>query len=88
VDVLVALLPPVVLIAIGLGVWALVRHPRFVVPAAWIVTALVVVIYVVLPLALPGPTPESDRLFRAAPALGFLVVLWLGVVWLRRRRSR
>ena len=85
-DVLVAILPPVVLIAVGLGVRAIARHPRLVVPAARIVT--VVVVFVVLPFALPGPTSEFNRLLAAGPALGFLAVLWLGVVWLRRRRSR
>lgn len=85
-NALVALLPPVVLIAVGLGVWILVRHPRLLVPAAWIATILVLIL-IALPLALPGPASELHRFLTVAPALGFLVVLWLGVAWLRRKKS-
>jgi hypothetical protein len=85
-NALVELLPFVGLIAVGLVVWALVRHPRLIVPAACIATILVVIL-IALPLILTGPTPELHRLLTVAPALAFLVVLWLGVAWLRRKKS-
>ena len=85
--VLVAVLPVIGLALVLAGMWVLVRHPRFLVPAAWIVTAVVVVL-VALGLALPGPTSGAHRLATLLPALGFVVALWVGVVLLRRRRPR
>lgn len=82
-----SVLPFLVLVILGCGVWVVVRRPRSVVPAALIVTAVVVVL-VGLSFVLPGPSQGMDRLLTVLPALGFLVVLWLGVVLLRRRRTR
>ena len=56
---LVALLPPVVLTVVGLGVWALLRHPRLLLPAAWTVT-LVVLFLIALVVTLAGRPLNSN----------------------------